>query len=128
MARCLDTSAWLEYFNGTAAGRKVRRILHKEPEVLTPAVVAAQVVEAARLRGGNSRQFLEFLQSKSEVVPVSPEIARLAGKINASHAHPPGDWTLIESLVLATARHRNAQLVTLDPIFGGRGAVELLGP
>lgn len=124
---CLDTSTWFEYFNGGVHGPEVKRLLDSEQEIITPAIVAAQVIEASRLRRDNSRTFLRFLQSHSDVVPVTAEIARLAGKINALRAHPPNNWTLLESLVLATARHHRARLMTRDPLFEGITNVVQLG-
>ena len=126
MTFCLDTSAWLEYFNAGPHGQAVRKLVEGEEEILTPAVVAAQLVEAARLRAENSKTFLQFLQARSRVVPVDAEVARLAGKINATKADDAG-WTMLESLILATARHERAKLLTSDPAFEGLPQVQLLG-
>lgn len=126
MTICLDTSAWLEYFNAGPHGPSVKKLLESDEDVLTPAIVAAQLIEAARRRNENSKAFLQFLQARSRVVPVTAEIARLAGKANATRATLESPWTLLESLIWATARHHHARLVTSDPLFAGLGNVELL--
>lgn len=128
MTFCLDTSAWLEYLNAGVHGPTIKKLLEDPVEVLTPAIVVAQVIEAARRRRENSREFLEFLQSKTTVAPVTAEIARLAGKINATRSTPSSTWTMFESMILATARHHHARLVTSDPIFAGIAQVDLLPP
>jgi predicted nucleic acid-binding protein len=128
MTYCLDTSAWLEYFNAGPHGPHMKSLLQGDEEVITPAVVAAQLIEAARLRDVNSKEFLNFLESRSRVAPISGEIARIAGKLNAARAPGDPDWSLLESLVLATARHHHARLVTADPAFAGLPQVDILPP
>lgn len=128
MTYCLDTSAWLEYLNAGTHGPTIKKLLEAETEVLTPAIVVAQVIEAARRRRENSKTFLEFLQSRTTIAPITAEIARLAGKVNATRSTSDSTWTMFESLILATARHYHARLVTSDPIFAGIAQVDLLPP
>ncbi len=128
MTYCLDTSAWLEYLNAGTHGPTIKRLLEGEAEGITPAIVVAQVIEAARRRHENSKEFLQFLQSRTTIAPVTAEIARLAGKINATRSTPDSTWTMFESLIMATARHHHARLVTSDPIFAGGTQVDLLPP
>jgi predicted nucleic acid-binding protein len=122
---CLDTSAWLEYFNAGPHGPKVRAILEGEERVFTPASVVAELIEAARRRKQNTQLFLRFLQAKSDVVPMNAEVARLAGRINAEHTDDP-NWTMMESFVVATATYTGSRLLTRDPIYEGLPRVQLL--
>lgn len=124
---CLDTSAWLEYLNAGLHGPRVRAFLQSDRAIYTPAVVAAEIIEAARRRRENTRTFLEFLGARTQLVPVGPEVARLAGKINAVRSDRVEGWTMLESLVWATARSVRARLVTRDPIYQDLEEVELLG-
>jgi predicted nucleic acid-binding protein len=126
MSYCLDTSAWLEYFNAGPHGPAIKKLLEGEDEVITPAIVVAQLIEAARHRRENSKNFLQFLKTHSTIGPITAEVARLAGKLNAGRSGLDNDWTMFESLVLATARQSHARLVTRDPIFAGLAQVELL--
>lgn len=123
---CLDTSAWLEFFNAGPHGPRIRELL-EQGEVLTPANVAAELLEAARRRRVNTKTFLEFLEARSTVVPLTGELARAAGRINAAYAADESAWTLTESWVLATARSRHARLLTSDPVYEGLANVEILG-
>lgn len=123
---CLDTSAWLEFFNAGPHGPRIRDLLLRH-EVLTPAQVAAELIEAARRRKVNTKSFLEFLEARSTIVPFGAELARAAGKLNASYAGDESAWTMAESAVLATAREAHARLLTTDPIYDGLANVEVLG-
>lgn len=122
---CLDTGAWLEFFNAGPHGPRIRDLLARA-EVLTPAVVAAELVEAARRRKLNTKSFLEFLEAKSTIVPLDAPLARAAGRINAHYAEEGSAWTLHESWVLATARQAHAKLLTTDPVYEGLPGVEVL--
>lgn len=124
---CLDTSAWLEYFNAGAHGPRVRSLLQSERTAYTPVVVAAEIVEAARRRKENTRTFLEFLGARTQLAPVTADVARLAGKINSARSDEVEGWTMLESLVWATARSLKARLVTRDPIYQDLEEVDLLG-
>ena len=124
---CLDTSTWLEYLNAGPHGPKIRSLVQAGTRVVTPAPVAAELIEAARRRRMNSKLFLRFLRSRSDVIALSGEIARIAGRINAEHAEDDG-WTMMESFVLATARHTRAKLYTRDPLFQGLANVVVLPP
>jgi predicted nucleic acid-binding protein len=122
---CLDTSTWLEYLNDGPHGPRIRALVDSSPRVVTPAPVAAELIEAARRRKLNSKLFLRFLRSRSDVVALNAEVARLAGRINAEKADVEG-WTMMESFVLATARYTRSRLYTRDPLFAEvKGAVVL---
>ncbi|MBI2078991.1 MAG: PIN domain-containing protein [Euryarchaeota archaeon] len=123
---CLDTSAWLEYLNDGPHGPRVKQLLDRPREAYTPAVVVAEIIEAARRRKNNTKVFLEFLLAKTRFLPVTPAIARRAGRLNAERADGEGAWTLLESLVLATARQHKLRLVTRDPIYEALDDVEFL--
>ena len=64
--------------------------------------------------------------AKTRFLPITPAIARRAGRINAQRGHPPNAWSLIESFVLATARQHRLRLVTADPIYEELEDVEFL--
>lgn len=121
----LDSSAWFEYFNGSTAGEVVRDYLGRADELITPASVIAEVVQAARLRGGNSNEFVEFLQSKSRIEPLTPEIARRAGKLMAQRHG--ARWRAREAFVLATAQHFRAKVLSLNPNLEGLEDIVPLG-
>lgn len=126
MARvCLDTSAWLEYFNDGPNGPQVKALVESSERVVTPASVAAELVEAARRRRLNTKMFIQFLRAKSDVVAMNAEVARLAGRINAQHQDDEG-WTMMESFVLATAQYARCRLYTRDPLFSGSKNVVML--
>lgn len=121
----LDATAWFEYFNGTNRGEVVRDYLHKATEAITPASVVAEVVEQARLRGGNTNEFVDFLQAKSRIEPLSAEIARRAGKLMA--LHQGSRWRAREAFVVATAQYRRARVLSLNPLLEGLQDIVPLG-
>ena len=70
---------------------------------------------------------MDFVISRSEFAAMTPEIARLAGKINAARGTGEDAWSLTESIILATARAHGARLVTRDPIYQDFENVDMLG-
>lgn len=125
MILVLDASAWFEYFNGSAVGEVIRDYLAKADEAITPASVLAEVVEAARLRGGNSNEFVEFIESKSRVEPITAEVARRAGKFMA--LRQGAKWRAREAFVLGTAQFRRARILSLNPNLEGLEDIIPLG-
>ncbi len=125
MILTIDTFAWIEMIQGSPSGHRAREAIYSAESCLTPAIVLAEVASAC-MRGGLpdstiARQ-LQAIREASAIVPIEHAIA-VAGAhaVDELRQHArsvglplPG---LADGLVLATARHRNAALLTGDPHF-----------
>jgi predicted nucleic acid-binding protein len=121
----LDTWSLIEYFLGTPAGAKVRKIL--EGQSSDPAISSISVAELYKwsLRTGSveeANENLLFVLDRCEVVPVDTTIAREAGKISAERG-----CGLADALIYATARLTGRQIMTGDPHFKNGKDVVYIG-
>ena len=116
----IDTYAWVEYFAGSEAGRKVRA--HVEGRsCATPTVVIAEL-SAKLLREARANREteegrsgkLEFVRSSTEVVGLDLDTAIRAGELDVERKQSVRNWGLADSIVLATARNAGAKVVTGD--------------
>lgn len=125
MKLVLDASAWFAYFAGSREGEVVRDYLSKADEVVTPASVVAEVAERAKARGDNPAEFVQFLESRSLVQPLTVEIAARAARLLAAHRGRKFDTQ--EAFVVATANELGARTLSLNPSLEGLEDIVPLG-
>jgi len=118
----MDSYAWLEYFMGTEAGARVKRIVDSEAdEKLTPSVCLAEIY--AKILRTEDEQKAElrraFIKSRSALIPLTEELAVEAAKTNVAMKKKVHGWGLADSVVLSTAKNRNGKVATGDPHFRG---------
>src|SRR5207237_1698223 len=99
----LDSLAWIEYFNGTGAGEKVRSFLESGFAV-TPAIVVAELSEKYKRLGREFGPRYDFVKARTSIVPLEEELARLAGEISFERKKRVKGWGMADSTVLATGR------------------------
>jgi len=118
----VDSCGWLEYFaDGPLAG-DYYRYLKKPKELLTPTIVVYEVYKKIKRERGEEPALLAVAQlEQSEIVPLSQSISLLAADLSLDHQIPMAD-----ALVYATAKMRQAKLVTSDAHFEGLAGVVYL--
>jgi predicted nucleic acid-binding protein len=120
MRYVIDSYAWLEYFMGTAAGEKAKKIIDSsEDEKLTPTICMAEIYakvlrSEGREKAEEQRAFIKF---RSAVVSLAEEIAVEAAKIDVENKNVVAGWGLADSIVLGTARKKKAKVLTGDKHF-----------
>jgi predicted nucleic acid-binding protein len=120
MRYIMDSYAWLEYFIGSEAGRKVKEIIDsKEDEKLTPSICLAETYAKILKTEDEEKAELRraFIKSRSALVPLNEELAVEAAKADVSMKRKVRGWGLADSIVLSTARNRKGKVVTGDPHF-----------
>jgi predicted nucleic acid-binding protein len=122
MRYIMDSYAWLEYFMGTEAGRKVKRIIDTEmDEKLTPLICLAETYAKILKTEDEEKAELRraFIKSRSALIPLDENLAVEAAKIDVTMKMKVHGWGLADSIVLSTARNREGKVVTGDPHFRG---------
>jgi len=120
MRYVIDSYAWLEYFMGTAAGEKIRRVIDSiEDEKLTPTICVAEIyAKTLRVEGTEKAELQRaFIKSRSAMVSLTEEIAVEAAKLDVEMKKKVPGWGLADSIVLGTARRKKARVVTGDRHF-----------
>lgn len=124
----LDSHAWIEYFQGTEAGGKVRHIIETK-ECFTPTVVMAELADKY---SKENRPYFEsdadFIAANTAIVELDMETAKNAGKIKqAIRAQYKNNFGLADAIILATARTAGAVVVTGDYHFKRLKNVDYIG-
>jgi len=109
----IDSSGWIEFFmDGPKAGIYARYLQHPE-KIFTPAIVVYEVYKKIKRERGEPLAKLCVAQiEKTQVVPITEAIALLAADLSLEFSLPMAD-----SLVLATARMQQSELMTSDSDF-----------
>ena len=113
----VDAYAWIEYLEGTDAGRKVTEILENNDDIFTCAVTLGEVVSKVARLGKDAKIAYDVLLSNSQVVVVDEELSFQAGLLHCEMRKTAKDFGLADAYVFATARRLKANILTGDPHF-----------
>ncbi len=123
----LDSHAWIEYFQGTKTGEKVRQIIEMK-NCFTPTIVIAELADKySRENHGYFERDLDFIETNSAIVELDMKVAQNAGKMkHAVRKKYDNNFGLSNAIVLATAKKLGAIVVTGDTHFKNLKNVEFL--
>src|SRR3989344_7123312 len=100
----LDTFAWIEYFEGTVQGERVKEIIENEENTLfTPSIVLAELSDAI-IKGKLKIDWdgiIKFICFNTQVKEITPNIAKESGLIKNVLRKKHSDAGLIDAIVLA---------------------------
>ena len=115
----IDSYVWIEYFRGTENGAKARRYI-EEGEAATPTIVLAELADKYSREGWKYlEEDIAFINSATVTFDLTKEIALLSGKTNSHMKRRIKGWSMADSILYATAKIKNAQIVTGDEHFRG---------
>lgn len=114
----IDSSAWIDYFEGTSNGYKLKRLIEQE-EIATSVVAIAEIADKFERNGRKFEIMLEFIRRRSAILPVSVEIALRAAKLKNEIRKRRAKFGISDGIHLATALEEGATLVTSDSDFEG---------
>ena len=118
MKYTLDTYAWIEYFEGSSQGNKVKEIIENEDEsLLTPSIVLVELADAV-VKGKLNVQWedvVRFVKLNTKIITIDENIAHAAGTLKNTLRKKHPDFGIIDAVVLATARINHSKLLTGDP-------------
>ena len=123
----LDTWAWVEYFQGSPAGARVRPLVDNG-EAATCILTFAELAdlhERARRPGLEPR--LAFVAARGAILEVTRQAATRAGRTKwaqRANGHPLG---LGDAIIYEVARENDLELVTGDEGFLGLEGVRFVG-
>jgi predicted nucleic acid-binding protein len=111
--RVVDTSAWIEWFTGSALGKKLGKQFPDKPRCVVPTIVQLELSKWLVREVGEEQadQVIAYTQ-KCVVIPLDTTIALLAADMHREHKLATAD-----AIVYATARHQGAELLTCDSHF-----------
>ncbi len=116
----IDSYAWVEFFLGSSKGEKVRNYLDHVEEASTPLVVVAELsAKYAGLSATSWRERLEFIQSKTEILPLTLEIVSEAGRLRQKMREERARFGLVDAIIYETAKTYDLSVLSGDPHFKG---------
>ncbi len=113
-----DTSAWIEFFQGTEKGKKVQESLKSE-EIFTCIVTFAELVNWC-LRNRLERKislYIKTIKQGSELIDLGETMVTLAGRLNYERKMIVRDWGMMDSFILATSLVYDLKIITKDLHF-----------
>jgi len=114
-----DSSAWVEYLEGSFKGEEVSRILEDNNEIYSIPIIISEVVSRAKRKKQNVDISFRAITINSKILEINPEIAKVAGILHAEMKAKKKDFGLVDAIIWAAAEKLNAQLVTGDIHFKG---------
>lgn len=120
--RLVDSSGWLEFFAEGPLAAAYAQHLQDLDQVLSSTVVLFEVYKWVKRERSEEEALVAAAQiGKTRVLAVTPTIALTAADLGLEHG-----LAMADSLVYATARLNDAELVTSDRDFEGLAKVTYL--
>lgn len=112
----LDTYAWVEFFNGTKKGERVKNLI-KTQSCFTSAISIAELSEWIENEQFNRKAILQNVKSFSTIIDLDNSILEMAGIIKIKKRKTIKGIGLIDCIIISTGRYYNLQIVTGDNHF-----------
>ena len=120
MGFVIDAYAWVEYFDGTPAGKRVAEIIeNKNSAVYTNVITIAELADHFQRRGVGFETAREIINSVSLLYSITADFAAEAGKLHADLKKSRKNISMADVFVLLTAQKLKAKVVTGDEDFRG---------
>lgn len=113
----LDTSAWIEYFDGSDAGKKVWEIIKNKNAIFTLPIIIAEVVSKFKRKGKDYQSAYRAILSNSKVIDTDPPTAKEAGILYIETRKKLESFGLIDALIVCEAKKSGATIITKDRHF-----------
>ena len=122
--KLLDSSAWVEYFKGTATGSNIKTIL--EEGAATSAISLAEIAKWAQENGADVTQVITQMKKNAIVISLEEPILIESGKQYVRLRKIQKSIGMIDVIIYITALIHGLQLITTDNDFRGLPETEFL--
>ena len=114
--KLLDTSAWIEFFQGSALGKEVEKVL-KEEQAYTCAITLAEVAKWVQDNKGDVVFAIGQIKENSIIIPLEESILVESGLQYTPLRARNGKIGMIDVIIYVAALLHGLELVTKDPDF-----------
>ena len=110
----IDSWCWIEYFKGTTSANDAAKYIEGDMLAFVSTINLSEIYRWFLLSysDAEANSAIQDVKDRCFIVPVDEQIAIIAAKIKHELK-----WGLGDSIILATARTRNAVVITGDPDF-----------
>jgi predicted nucleic acid-binding protein len=119
MRYLIDTSAWIEYLNGSKAGEEVSKVLKGENEIYVISLIISEVVSKVRRNKGNIELAYDCIIKNSKIFDITPKISKKIGILHAETRVKIPDFSLADASIVCSAEEIDARILTKDSHFKG---------
>lgn len=112
-----DSSAWIEYLDGSIEGEKIHKILQTDCEIFSLPIVISEVVSRAKRKNQNTDISFRAIVTNSKLFDVDAELSKKAGLLHSEMKKKKRDFGLIDAIIWVVSEKLNAKLVTKDTHF-----------
>ncbi len=113
----IDAFSWIEYLEGSETGKKVYEILNSDAENYALLVTISEVVSKVKRNGGNIELAFDSIVSNCKVANITTKIAKEAGLLHAEIRKKMPQFSIVDSLLITTAKNIGAKVLTGDNHF-----------
>lgn len=118
MKYLIDTSAWIEYLEGSEKGQKVNEILKEEKnEIYSIPLIVAETVSKVERKKGNSDSAFDILTKTARMVELDILTAKEAGLLHAKEKEKSQSFSLADAIIIKVAQRNNLKIITKDTHF-----------
>jgi len=118
MRYILDTYAWIEYFRGSAQGKKVKRIIENSRHTLiTLESSVGELLLWCLKEDEEFKKLFTVVRNHSDIEPIYIDTWISAARIREEQRKNMKDFGLMDALILAKQKEIVGKIVTGDPHF-----------
>jgi predicted nucleic acid-binding protein len=122
----IDSSAWVEFFDGTHLGSTVKRILENPTnECFVCGIVISEVTSKLERRGFDSLEHFQAMKTKATWVDESAEDCHHAGIKHAELKKSISRISYADALLMVLSEKRNMKIVSKDEHLKGKNTLLL---
>lgn len=113
----IDSSAWIEYLDGSEEGEKVYEILKGNHEIYTLSLIIAEVVSKSKRSDKDANISFKAIMNNSRIFEITSEIAKESGYFHAEMKRKQKGFGLVDAFIWICAQKLKAKLITRDNHF-----------
>ena len=117
MKYLIDSSAWVEYLEGSQVGEKVNQILKEDNEIITLPINIAEVISYISRKKGDVKLAYDLIIKNSQQFNFTIRIAKEAGILHAKMKTENSSFSLADGFMIISAKRLSANLITKDHHF-----------
>ena len=121
----LDTSAFIEFFDGSIKGRRVLDHI-RQADACTSMLVIAELADIFLRKEKKVQQYIDFIKKNIRIVSLDEKSCLLAAKIKQEHMKKSPRFGLIDALHYSCADTNNCVFLTTDKDFIGLTHAQVL--
>ena len=122
-----DTSALIELLLESKSGEKVREaFMADDVQNYLPSIVLAELTSKLSREKVNPAKFVKVLEENSTVLPLTSEVAKDAGGIHSKLKPREDRVSLIDCVIMAHGKSKDAKIMTKDKHFKHYKNAEIL--